>query len=104
MIKVLLQSKILGIAFSHPMMQVDGVSVRCTHCGVFELSEYDAAIVAEGVTFCSLKDNFCKATGRRIALTRALEKMRMKVPYMTKAERRKVWEAYLEPNGRARAR
>lgn len=102
MLKIVLPSRTLGIAFSHPTQLVqDGISllyvhVRTTRCKVFEFAENNLPrTVAEGMTICSLKDNFCKATGRRIALTRALEKMRVMVPYLTKAERAKVWEVYL---------
>ena len=39
-------------------------------------------------TFCSIKDNFCKETGRKISLGRA-------VMFFDKQIRKEIWEAYL---------
>lgn len=45
----------------------------------------------EATAFCSIGDQFCKAVGRKISLTRALEKANI-----DKTERRKIWDMYLE--------
>ena len=102
MIKVELPSRLLGIAFSHPTVQklapvfkMSGpmmMSRRTTHCEVYELSA-DSSIkpnlVAHAIVNVHYKDNFNRATGRKIALTRALKFMNL-----TKLERATVWEAY----------
>ena len=41
-----------------------------------------------GKAQCAPEDNFCKATGRKISLTRALSTV-------DKAERSDIWDAYL---------
>jgi len=42
-----------------------------------------------GTALCHKKDQFCKATGRKLSLARAL-----KVAGLSKNERAKVWEDY----------
>ena len=41
------------------------------------------------IAVCHEKDNFCRATGRKLSLTRAMESVRL-----TKEERKEIWEAY----------
>ena len=63
-------------------------------------------IVARGVAHCSKKDNFCKETGRKVSLTRAIEQIvRMNhVPvFKDKETRRKVWETYFNRKGEKNA-
>ena len=50
-----------------------------------------------GVAICSHKDNFCKDTGRKISLARALKNANI-----PKEERKSIWEVYRlsKPNGR----
>lgn len=61
--------------------------------------------VAEAVAACSRKDNFCKATGRKLALTRALADVRVRyrggmlTRPLSKDERREFWQAYFDRMG-----
>lgn len=48
-------------------------------------------LLLEGKAFCSINDQFSKVKGRRVALTDALSQMF----YLTKDERRGVWQSYL---------
>ena len=45
-------------------------------------------VLFSGISLCSIKDNFCKETGRKIALTRAIRKLPREV-------RQLVWAEYL---------
>ncbi len=59
-------------------------------------------ILAQGATKCSVNDNFCRATGRKVALSRALAEMPGRPydplhetkPTWDEAQRRAVWNAY----------
>lgn len=44
---------------------------------------------AEGIAHCSPKDNFCRATGRKLALQRYLEAN----TFITRADRALLWKA-----------
>ena len=50
----------------------------------------DAVIIGIGVSYCTINDVFCKETGRKIALTRAIAES-----FIPKTERKKIWEVYL---------
>ena len=71
-------------------------SLRATQCGI--LVPYDGKeenhpkfdIFGSGVSICSLKDNFTRETGRKVALQKAL----MNCAGFTKEIRRKFWESY----------
>lgn len=106
MIKVDLPDRTLGIAFKHePKMKIIGFvpnrnyaatqgepikkEIRTTKCEIYEVVGTDARLVGHAKAECSLTDNFNKAVGRKVALTRALEFMKM-----GKAYRTIVWEAY----------
>lgn len=70
------------------------MKVRYTHCEIFKLDEADEpCLISEGVAKCSAGDNFQKKVGRKIALTRALNKAGL-----SKAERSLVWLGYLLRN------
>jgi len=58
-----------------------------TYCAIYE-NELPFAI-GEGSAVCSRNDLFCKNTGRKISLARA-----MKNANMTKNTRASIWEAY----------
>ena len=45
--------------------------------------------ISVGTAECSSKDQFCKKTGREVAMSKAL----LSGPF-TKAQRKEVWEAY----------
>ena len=61
-----------------------------TECMILErIDEQLIEIVGQGVAKCSKKDNFCKATGRKIALARAIKEN------FTKEGRKIFWDAYL---------
>ena len=52
------------------------------------LLKEDNSIIGVGNASCTINDCFCKETGRKIALARA-------VSTLPKPERKKVWKAYL---------
>jgi len=45
--------------------------------------------ISTGCTFCSYQDTFCKETGRKISMTRALNRL-----FRSKEARRLFWEEY----------
>ena len=47
--------------------------------------------------FCNPKDNFCRETGRKISLSRAMQALRI-----PKSSRKQIWEKYrqMKPDGR----
>jgi hypothetical protein len=51
------------------------------------LLKEDNSIVGVGNSSCTINDCFCKETGRKISLARA-------VSTLPKSERKKIWEAY----------
>ena len=53
------------------------------------LMKEDNVMLSVGHSSCTLNDTFCKETGRKIALTRA-------VCILPKEERKKIWMAYLK--------
>ena len=59
---------------------------RKTHCTILDESDN---VVSHGVAKCSVKDQFNKNTGRKVALTHALE-------LFGKWERGQVWNAYFQ--------
>lgn len=61
-------------------------------------------IVASAMAECHPKDNFCKDTGRKLSLARALQilfpnKKGKKRSKATQAQRRVFWDAYAEKRG-----
>ena len=52
------------------------------------LTKENNVILSVGHSHCTINDTFCKETGRKIALTRA-------VCILPKEERKKIWMAYL---------
>ncbi len=100
MITVTLPDRTLAIVFSHfhvisfPPNSTAGVKVRATRCELFELDAVGRIILprlSKGESKCSPLDNFIKAVGRKIALTRAL--MNADDPF-AKADRTAIWDAY----------
>jgi len=49
--------------------------------------------IGMGQAICSIKDNFCKATGRKISLTRAIE-VAKENKKIDKNISKKIWETY----------
>jgi len=71
--------KMDNLASQHPRLK--GI----TEC---YLLKDDNSIVSVGNSSCTINDCFCKETGRKISLARA-------VSILPKSERKKVWKAYL---------
>lgn len=60
-----------------------------TECMILErVDEQLFEVVGKGIAKCSKRDNFCKATGRKISFVRALGEF-------TKEQRKIFWEVYL---------
>lgn len=79
--------KLIGIAFQHvdyhPIVLIGHEEVELsttrkrTYCILYDVKGEDAEQVAVGVSSCSHRDNFCKETGRQIALKDALKDLRI---------------------------
>jgi len=63
--------------------------MECGTRGTSAVIRINDSIVGSGMAFCHELDNFCKAEGRKIALTRA-------VGGLTKNQRTVVWKNYIE--------
>ena len=57
--------------------------------------KFNNKIIVEGYALCSEKDNFCKAIGRKISLTRAIETAK-KNGEINKDISKRIWEEYLK--------
>lgn len=70
----------------------------CTTCQVLVIIGAEARpIAAEGAALCGLRDNFCRETGRKLALARALLSA---ADVFSREARRAFWTAYLtRPRG-----
>lgn len=68
-----------------------------TYCVLLNKS---GLFLSDGESICSPKDNFCKDTGRKLSLSRAMGNL--PEDRMSKEERKEVWEAYrqMKPKGR----
>jgi len=62
---------------------------KCT-CVTLRFNDRDAV---SGFAVCSYKDNFCKATGRKIALARAIDAAKIRGT-IDKSVSKKIWETY----------
>lgn len=58
-----------------------------TICNIINMN--DNSIICCGCSFCSLYDNFNKAVGRKISLSRALENN-----MFSKEDRKNIWNVY----------
>lgn len=94
-------NRTVGLAFSHPKVtehRKKNYPRRWTCCKVYAVEASLAGgaprftLLAEGSTGCSVRDNFCKAIGRKLALTRALCSLG---PTLSKTDRAAIWEGYL---------
>ena len=87
----------LRISFHHNIIQEDGKPVRgSTRCTIEEEYLYDGGgfrEISHGHSECYVGDQFNKAIGRKIALTRAMQN-----PFLgfSKATRTKIWKRYFE--------
>lgn len=61
------------------------VTIAKTTCTLID----DAGILNTASAYCSENDQFNKATGRKVALKRAVQ-------YLPKEERTKIWKEYLK--------
>lgn len=57
------------------------------------LAAADHTPIAEGVAMCSAADNFCKRTGRRLAVNRLLASLRLDGKVFAKEDRRAIFQA-----------
>jgi len=64
---------------------------RRTECFIRHTRERARHLVLSGCAYCHPHDNYCKETGRKIALARALERVR-------RDDRRLFWQAYFARN------
>lgn len=104
---------LVGLAFSHPSrLEATGVvykdaetgrlvqetiKVRQTRCEILEIKEgeervTDHGILAVATVRCDPRDNFCKETGRKLALKQAIHVLH---PPLSKEDREWMWDRYL---------
>ena len=92
--KVTLGNRRFLIDWSHahftPRSLPGGIEVAgSTTCIITPEDEQEDAIGILGVAWCSTQDIFEKETGRKVSLTRALERWGL-----ARTERAQIWEAY----------
>lgn len=85
----------VAVMFKHPRTDIgskkEPVIQRSTTCTIAYLGEdgRPGQPVATATVVCSPQDNFCKETGRKLALTRALRRS-----FFMRADRVAIWAAY----------
>jgi hypothetical protein len=91
-LRVTLPTRVIEISFSHSNPKVEETG-RFTLCEICVISAMGASIAGTvAIARCHpWYDQFSKATGRKLALTRALKNFGL-----SKDERRVVWEKYWE--------
>lgn len=85
--------------FSNPNPPEDWQShvpppTHVTQCRIFTLEGDLETVLAEGQAYCSSRDAFCRKTGRKHALSRALLTSDFPKPV-----RRQIWRTYFESTG-----
>lgn len=81
------------ISFKH---DGPGYSPRTTTCSIEKVTaggrfKDDGQVIATGIASCDSRDNFDKSIGRRLSMKRAMNKSNF-----SRAERIRIWEAYLD--------
>lgn len=84
------------------MFQVDNYTVRFRRCGLGDyvgpefkrltrciIDNSASGDIVVGVARCSIRDQFCRDTGRKVALANALKNGKF-----SRAERQNFWDAY----------
>jgi hypothetical protein len=95
MLIVSLHDRTIAVSFQHPIKMNDGPNgyvgeQRVTECYIWNFdSTLSIKLVGAGLARCHHRDQFNKATGRRLALTRA-----MIVAKLDRVDRTLVWRAY----------
>jgi hypothetical protein len=77
----------IRFSFAHSLMTPEAPVKAMTDC-TLQLGE-DADSVVDGYAFCAKSDNFCKETGRKVSLARALQ-----AAELPRDLRKAVWQAY----------
>lgn len=80
MFKVNTSLGMMDVSFKYDTVRNRRVVTAHIRCGNVDIS---------GVSMCADKDNFSRVTGRKIALTRALERN-----VLDKPDRKAIWDAY----------
>jgi len=78
------------VRFAHSQYPSGTWCKGVTTCEIF--NAFDESGVGYGLTYCSRSDQFNKATGRKVALTRALKAF-------DKETRTRFWKAYFKAQG-----
>lgn len=94
MIQIDISGKPAKLWFKHerkPLINYGLTPVLCTECAI--CGEDPDKPLALGRAICAKGDNFCKNTGRKIALSRAIKDY-------DKPTRKKIWDAYFEARGK----
>ena len=71
--------------------QESGNNNGTTHCIIIDTQFPDVELL-EGKSDCSPRDIFCKSTGRKVSLSKAIKNL-------PKQQRRAIWNAYDEQIG-----
>jgi len=100
--RVIVDNTELRVGFKHEELREPDGSLSWIHhkttCTIWEITDPqkgigDQEVIARGEAECCALDNFNKETGRKIALSRAIEQLAL-----PKEERREIWTQY---HGRA---
>ena len=100
MMRVTVKGSHYEIKFRHVIHKGGAWYRGHTDCSVSEgMTNIDGKFIGVGLvvlanTYCSAKDNFCRATGRKISLGRALLKA-----FPDKEDRRFIWQQYFKKMG-----
>ena len=76
------------VTFSHDMTLTEETNGN-TLCKIYNVETEE--VLSTGMAFVSLKDNFDRNTGRKVALAKALKKLNL-----TSEERLVYWEEYFK--------
>lgn len=87
----------IGFAFEHNPVPSPEEPQKWTRCFIYEKApDGDSlGLLSVDYAYCHTNDNFCRATGRKIALTRALDGLKL-----DKETRQKIWKTYFEKVGK----
>ena len=98
MIRVELPGRTIGLSFKHLSSEAAAEYIsHCTWCTIYDIKGEDAIELSWGNASCSVLDNFNKATGRKLALERAMHQLHLVNGHpvvLGKAERQQVWDTY----------
>lgn len=89
MLRITIDGLEYKISFMHSKLVPNSLWPQAKAMTVCYLSIGEPTVDWISFALCSKKDNFCKETGRKVSLARALQ-----AAGLTYGERKQIWEAY----------